>query len=55
MLINLAYLNILKFTEEEAGQKVCVEAHLFMFIVGVCTVVCFLNHSNIYRGCYKVA
>lgn len=53
MLINLPCLNILKLTEKKAGKKVSAEAHLLMFVVGICTVICFLSHSNIYRGCYK--
>lgn len=56
MLINLTCLKILKFTEK-AGEKVSVEAHFLIFVVGSCTVVfcLFFNHSNIYRGYYRVA
>lgn len=39
MLINFPCLNILKFTEEEAGWKVNVEVYLLMFVVGSCTIV----------------
>lgn len=55
MLINLPCLYILKLTKEKASWKVSAEAHLLMFFVGICTVICFLSHCNIYGGCYKVA
>lgn len=47
LLINFPCLNILKFTEEEAGQKVSVEAHLLVFVVSSCTIVCFTTIEDV--------